>query len=282
MKLHRACDVSPDGSGRVCRQSRLGGILMLFVFGGACWAAPVFIFIKGGPTWIGVPLALFALLLTPFLVGDALARFRRSNWLLWVRPDGLWIHLRSYRDGSPGDTPSVVELSYGEILEVRKHTERYTVPHGNKTVTHTTHSLEISLREPDTGELAAAIAECRRLKQPERTYLGFIRSPTNLTHFPVSLPAADVIRVAWSGQNHGVAPSLRRTLAALEGRVAIAEPQRLERKPWQELTDTEIDDLVLEFVRRGDRMNAMNLLVDRRDYSLTQAAQFVGELDGRA
>ncbi|REK15616.1 MAG: hypothetical protein DWQ37_09110 [Planctomycetota bacterium] len=281
MKLHRSCDVVPDGSGLVCRQGRVYGIVTFAVFS-AAFACPVGFGYAAGIPWLGIPFGLFALLIVPLLWGDMLSRFRSSNWLLWIRPDGLWIHLRSYRDQSPHDRPAVVELSYAEIAQIGRHAERYSVQSRRSRQYHKVDSLQVRLRQPETGEFEAALAAGRQTRQPERVFLGFIRSRARLTHFPVSLPSPEVIRIAWrGGYNHAVVPSLRRALAELSQHAEIAEPAGETRKASSQISDAEIDDRVLELVKRGDRLDAARLLVHERNYTLTQAKRFVDELDER-
>ena len=57
----------------------------------------------------GLMLGLFALLVIPMIISDARRTFRPTNWLLWIRFDGLWINVRSYQDRSATDTASVIE-----------------------------------------------------------------------------------------------------------------------------------------------------------------------------
>ncbi len=283
MKLLRSIDVLPDGSGLVCRQGRLPGTIM----------AAVFTVLFAGPAvaawWLGIPkffaivLSIAALILVPMLVGDVRARYRATNWLLWIRRDGLSIHFRSYQDRSPQDALTVLDLGYSEIAEVREYVEHYTTPDSDgDSVHHKLRSLEIHLLAPDTGELETALAENRRREQPERTYFGFISSRARLTHFSVTLPAPDVIRIAWrGGQSHCVTPSLRRVLDALAEHVTVGEPLSDDRQSWKQLTDEELDTQILAFVEAGNRMEATNLLVRRRGYSLTKAHKFIEELSRR-
>ncbi|MGD9722511.1 MAG: hypothetical protein AB7O59_13480 [Pirellulales bacterium] len=284
MKLVRTCDVVPDGSGLVCRQTRFGGVLLAMVFT-AFFAGPTgFAWWVGAPAIVWIVGAVLTTLLVLTLAGDVRARYRPSNWVLWVRPDGLWIHFRSYQDQSATDGLAVVELEYREIATAGRLVERYSTPdsdHGS--VRYKLESLEFVLREADSGELAAALAENRRREQPWRSYLGFIRGRSKPTLYSVTQPTPAIVRVAWhGGQHHGVWPSLRRVLEALGTHVEIAEPIDEKRADWSKLTDDEIDNQILEFVRLGNRMEAVKLLVRRRGYSLTKAHQFVEELGNRA
>jgi hypothetical protein len=283
MKLHRSCDVVPDGAGLVCRQTRWGGVALAVLWAAILIGSPTFGWWVGGPWFLVAPLGVLAALLLPLFVGDVRARFRPTNWVVWIRAGGLWIHLRSYQDQSEPDALAVVELGYREIAEVGRRIERYTTPNSSgRSVQHKLKSLDIHLLEPDRGELAAALAENRKRSQPEWGCLGFVRGSSKPAHFSVTLPTPKLLRVAWyGGTNHAVSPSLARVLARLGENVRVAEDVRDDRADWRELNDEELDNRVLELVGRGDRMEAIHLLVRRRGYSHTDAHRFVEELAGR-
>ncbi len=283
MKLHRGCDVLPDRTGLVCRQSRIGGAIQTLIFGAAFGGSPILQWWLGAPLVFPIIFALVAVIIVPLLLGDARARFRTTNWVLWIRPRGLWINLRSYQDRSSQETLSVVELTDSEIEHVQRRTERYTAPTmSGSTVSYKLESLDIKLHESDTGQLAAALAACRRAKQPWTKQLGFMTSKSGVTLYSVSLPAADRIRIAWwGGRGHGITPSLRRVLEKLEYRMSVAEPTDDKRPDWREIPDAQLDDEILSLVGAGNRIDAIKLLENRRDMSTTEAHQFIEELAGR-
>jgi hypothetical protein len=83
MKLHRGCDVTPDGSGLLCRETRIRRAdcrtdlqrrahrphdLLLAAF---FWLRGIWFFF--------IVVGLASLLIVPLLVGDALLRFRKTN-----------------------------------------------------------------------------------------------------------------------------------------------------------------------------------------------------------
>jgi hypothetical protein len=284
MKLHRSRDFVPDRSGFVCRQGRWAGIAGVLVFGGACAACTFLLwwFDAWAIFWIGS--GLFTLLVLAMFLGDARARFRATNWVLWIRRDKLLVHFRCYQDQTSLDSLGVIELDYAEVVEARRHVERYTTPDSDGTsVSHKLTSLEIQLAGPADEALSPALAEARRREQPWRTHLGFIRGRSGLTTFSVTLPTPDVIRIAWrGGAGHWITPSLRRVLDLLSAHVKIGEEVRENRDDWSKLTDAELDDQILAFIRTGNRMQAKQLLVRRRGFTLTEAHQFIEELSRRA
>lgn len=282
MKLHRGCDVTPDGAGLLCRESRLGGLIVALVFSAAFIGPTIFFWLRG--IWFFfVVVGLASLVLVPLLIGDVRLRFRRTNWTLWAPPGKLLINLRSYQDKSSLDTLSVVELADNEIAEIRRCEERYTVPEeqGRKTAFKLV-SLDILLRTPDDETLAKLIADRRTAPQPWQNLAG-IRSRSNLTLYSVTLPAADVIRIAWTGgRNHSVAPGVNRVLRELETRLHVGEPVLKEEGANGKSGDAEIDDRILSLVQAGNKIDAIKILRLERGYTLIEAKRFVDELAEKA
>ena len=82
---------------------------------------------------------MLAALIVPLVLADALAKFRSTNWLLWLRPDGLWINLRSYQNRHLPEAATVLHLPYEEIAVAHRHIETWSTPanpvrpHGHPT-----------------------------------------------------------------------------------------------------------------------------------------------------
>jgi hypothetical protein len=231
------------------------------------------------PAWLAalVPAGF----LVPLVLGNLLATLQPTNWLLWIRSDGLLINCRSYQDKSATDHACVVALDYAEIARVWKHAERYTTPRpqGGGSVHYSLQALEIELAEAaDVTPLVTAIEASRSRPQPERSYLGvLVRSRP--THFPVCLPHAGRIRIYWRGGiGHWVAPALVQALRDLGSHVEVGAPTHRDRGDWQNLTGTELDEHILSLVEGGAKFDAMRLLVKRRGYSETEARRFVDEM----
>jgi len=281
MKLHRGCDMTPDGSGLLCRESRLGGLIVALVFSAAFIGPTIFFWLRG--IWFFfVVMGLASLVLVPLLIGDVRLRFRLTNWILWAPPGKVLVNLRSYQDKSTLDTLSVVELADNEIAEIRRFEERYTVPEkqGRRTSLKLV-SLDILLRTQDES-LAKLIADRRTTPQPWQNLAG-IRSRSDLTLYSVTLPAADVIRIAWTGgRNHSIAPGVNRVLRELETRIHVGEPALKEEGTNGKSGDAEIDDRILSLVLSGNKIDAIKILRLERGYTLIEAKQFVDELAEKA
>jgi len=266
----------------VCRQGRLAGTLMTVVMGSLLVGGTIFWWRVGAPWFVTGPCALISTLIVPLLWGDVRARFRATNWTLWIQPDSLFINVRSYQDRSADDVISVVHINYRDIASVSKHIETSNMPdsEGDSRRSKLT-SLDIRLTHPDTKDLASALKANRHRAQPERVSLGFIRVRDTPSNFVVSLPEDDVIRIAWRGEHTWIAPSLPRTLASLEGRVAIGETSRRDGKALAQLSEADLDDRIVSLVQAGDRIGAITLLESQRGYSTTDACTFVDALTER-
>jgi hypothetical protein len=279
MKLHRLCDVTPDGRGTLYRQGRLQGAIASLVFTLILGGAPILWYKVGAPWFVWVLCGALALLIVPMVIGDFLSKLRDTNWIVWLRPDGLWINFRSYQDRGTTDTETVVELDFAEIAEVRQTGDVYYTPSTEGgSVRHSVKSLEIVLAHDRTDELAAAMSLDRTRTPPQRWICG-VGVTTRPSHFPVSLPEPGQIRIAWrGGTGNWVAPSLRHVLRELAGLVRTGEATHTRRDDWRNLSDSAFDDQIMGLVQAGDKMSAVDMLVRRRGYSTTEARRFVEEL----
>ena len=260
----------------------LGGLAFALIFGAAFVGPTIFLWQRG--IWpFAIVLGLASLVIVPMMLADVRLRFRKTNWTLWAPPGKLLINLRSYQDRSPLDTQSVVELADNEIAEIRRHEDRYTLPQSSgRRTSYKLVSLDIVLRTPDDGTLAKRIAGCRTAQQPWQKFAG-MRSQSNVTLHSVTLPAPDVLRIAWTGgRNHAITPGVKRTLRALETRIHGGAPVLKLDRTSEMTKDAEIDDRILSLVHAGNKIDAIKILREQRGYSLIEAKQFVDELEEKA
>jgi hypothetical protein len=283
MKLHLPSEVPLDRDGLLCRQSRLMGVVATLVLGGILGGAPVVWWYLEAPAFVWGGCAALAVVVVPMLVHDLLAKFRPANWLMWIGPDGLWINFRSYQNSRLAEAETVVHLEYAEIAGARRYVESYSTPQMHSGSTRwKEQSLELHLAHNETGELQAGLAQERRRRSPERVYIGFIRVTSRASHFPVTCPADDVIRIAWrGGLGNAAVPSLETVLDQVSRHVALAETLRRDRGDWDELNDAELDEQILHLGRTGATISATRLLERRRGYTTTEAHRFVEQLVDR-
>ena len=269
--------VSPKNMGPVaglcCRQAPVRGLVGVLI-GSAVLVGAVFLLRHfGAPWYFWGAFAALAALIVPLFLANALAKFRPTNWLVRLGPDGLWVNLRSYQNHHLPEAATVLHLPYAEIASARRHLETWTTPArpASNAGTHwKRESLELSLASGDTREIARALADERGR-----------RAAIRWTHQAVTVPAAGVVRIAWRGHGNDVAPPLTRVLEELSRHVPMGEPTRTDRGGWLQLSDAELDELVAELVRSGDNLEASQLLMRRRGYSATEAHRYVEEQASR-
>jgi hypothetical protein len=267
MRLHSGAEMS-EGPGLCCRQSRLRGVAG-GLFACAFIIGTVFLWHRSGfPKFVWVGGAVMMALVVPNFIRTVIARFRSTNWLLQVDSDGLWINLRSLQRNSAAAAATVVHLRYGEIACVHRHIDTWSTPSNRAgSVQWKKESLDLHLASVDTRGLLPALAEARAADW---------NAPVS-----VILPAPDVIRIAWRGHGHDVAPGLRRVLAELGQRVAVADTTRTVRPDWRQLSDDELNEQIEQLVRWGDTLEASDLLIKRRGCSATEAHKIVEDLSTR-
>lgn len=269
MRLLHADEIPEDEQDLVCRQSRLAGTLGLVVWGVMLSIAPVIGVQKNLPwvLWIGV---IVAALIMAALLKDLTLRFRKTNWVLRVGRDGVWVNLLSYSD-KPSPDVSVMHLDYEEIASGGKHTEVYTTP-SKSTSTDKYRAtcgstewkdefLEFQLTDVPLDELKNALRDLRTQTTQSQTSPSSI--PGHCRPPAVWLVSPSVIRIPWlSGHGRAVLPTVTQALGQLATYVGIAEPNRRERGPWRNLKPDEIDELARELVQvHGATLEANSLLI---------------------
>jgi hypothetical protein len=289
--------------GTCCRQSPVRGLVGSLVFCAILIGSAVLLWQQGFPWFAWGGGAVLAALLVPWLLYDALAKFRSTNWLLRLGPDGLWINLRSYKNRHLPEAATVLHLPYEEIASARRHIDTWTTP-AHPSATTPTHwkleSLELSLAgfatKKGTGPLGAAenrgesvvpkgpvpfvvakpsgaTTEIAKALLNERDRRGGVKGK----HQAVTVPTVGVVRIAWRGHGNDVVPRLSRVLDELSRSVKVEEPTRTDRPHWLKLSDAELDELVAQLVRSGDDLEAGQLLIRRRGCSATEAHKLVEE-----
>lgn len=282
MELLRPNEFDPHGFDFVARQSRILGGLGMLVLAALLAGASVLWWYLEAPAGLWIGCGLLALFLVPGILRDLSLRCGPTNWLLCVRTDGLFLHLRSYRNAGLEDAPTVLELDYPEIASAGRHVARYTTPadHGARSTRWKEQHLELQLTHDRTDALRAALTT-ERNRSVERTYLGgWVRTSSKVKHYPVTLPEPDRIRIAWRG-GHGdfVIPSLSRVLEELEKYVPLAEPSLSDFSDWTRLSEAELKVLLRDLIRSGRTLEAKKLLSRRLRCSMTEAHRMVAELE---
>jgi hypothetical protein len=265
--------------GTLCRQSRLMVVLVSALMGAMIIGLPVFLLWHATlPWWIKLAGTGIAGLIARWLIGNVLKSCRRSNWLMRIAPDGLWINIRSYQNHELPPGRTIVHLPYDEIDQVCEHVWKRTERSSDGTTMWTDRYLDVRLVAPVAEELRAEIADERRRHVPSSHLGGMVKSRSRSGHVPVTVFGDHTIRLAWRGRFDWISPSLRLVLRELEGRVTVGVATNSDLSNSKELTSEEVDSLMLQLVESGDKLGAVKLLTDRRGYNTTEAHRFVEEL----
>ncbi len=283
MKFKRLSEIDLDEPGLVCRQAHsiFGGLVFvgLLLFPVALALRPLIPkYAEAGErvelirSVAGMMCGALALITIPAIIRCIRLARRPTNWLLRIGRDHLWINTRPYDDLSSSDDPSVIELEYHEIADVRCDEQGFLVPrvHKRLDVTKVVESLVVRLRETPPAGLAATIESNRRHVQPRRSFFG-ITWQTGVPRSPVLLASQAEIRLVWQHWPiSDVWPRLPRVMRELERSIAIGEPT--------EETVGDLDDRVARLVELGDEFRARDVLVRHGGMTLTDANRFVEEL----
>ncbi len=280
MNLHPTGKLPPGPQVLVCRQSRLVGtlgtfFLLAFLIGGA-----VFWWVAEAPWFVWGSVAALALLLTPVLLSGVGALYRRSNWVLLVGVDRLWINLRSHENHHFPQARTVVELPLTEIEAVGSYQARYATPQGPgaRSTHHRLRALDVVFKPCATEALVAAIDQERTRPGPTRSWL-VVSVRSRSRHVPVSFVPPSTIRIAWrGGKGHHVTPALEPVLEVLSRETGRLPASDRSYPDWQQLSGEQLDELAAELARSGDLLGAAKLLVRRRGLSLAEAKQHLERL----
>src|SRR5205807_1655200 len=123
---------SPKNMGQVagvcCRQAPLRGLICALILCACFFGGAVLVWQQGFPWFVWGWCAAWAALIAPLIIADALAKFRATNWLVWLSPDGLWVNLRSYQNHRLPEAATVLHLPYEEIGRAHRHLETWSTP----------------------------------------------------------------------------------------------------------------------------------------------------------
>ena len=182
-------------------------------------------------------------------VGAFRSSLRETNWIAWVRRDGVFLNLRDYRNGHfEGDDPTVVFAAYKDLESVRKVVEvRTEAQRQSRAIVRSTWIELACEREDATAELEIACFLERTREAPETKSLG-VRSRTKHHNVAVYVPSPGRVRVAW---NRGLFERLSREVkVAPEIKVDLDEA----------FEPLEVEARALELLRRGERIGAAKVL----------------------
>lgn len=261
----------------VCRNARFNLVIFLLIFGGA----PFFWWWVEAPGIVTYGCAALALFLIPILLGSWRRRGRPDNWVLAFYRDGVWVNMRDceYYLAEPGET--VVYLPYDEILSVSKSIHRYKTPSDDGDVSHKDIFLALQLEEEHAKQIGEKLKRERSRKPAKKTYLWGAVTVSNkgIQHQPVKVSDDGLLKVKFSAGNFGLRPGIKKVLAFLQQHIAVDGQSESKTADWEKLSEAEFVEFVKQMVLDGDTIDATALLRRRKKMSLTQAHEFVEEIE---
>lgn len=242
----------------VCRNARINLLILLALFWG--FAGVIY---YGGGHWVAYVWMVLCALLTPAIMASWRRRGSPENWVLAIYSDGIWLNLRdvAYHTAEAGNT--IVSVPFSEILSVRKFIHRYSTPSSDGNTSHKDTYLEFLLNTDEAILVDVALKDDQKRKRGRA---------------PIAVQGDNTLRIKFSTPNFGLRPNLHTTLSEL-GKYIRIEPESKEELPdLQKLSDAEFSKLVSELVAAGRRIDAVSLLRSRKQMTLTEAMDFVDEL----
>lgn len=225
------------------------------------------------PWWlwlVAAPIAFLAFLIWLVVLNglwrSATACFRRSNWVLKMTFEGVYLQFRSYLNHHfPDEGPTVVFLSWSDIAAVQKtinHTKEIDSEGDSRIVAK--RYLDLHLKHSDTDELSRAI-NVEKTRRPA----GEGRSKMRFHHAPVLVPEPGLIRVEWRGN---------RMLKALRSHLTVRPTRRTGEGYDVDSTRDDWDAHILKLIEEGQHMPAIRTVRRHYGMSLKQARAFVDDL----
>lgn len=261
-----------------------------------------------GVGWI----AFWCLLFGWFAWTRLKASFLPTNWLVKVNANTILIKCRSFQNYAYPETDLVViELSWRDIDWVRKIKETSHKDKGDSTTTEffTYLDIRLNLSEKEQEELKQALSNERKRK-PLRSSIGELRhelfkarknklpkyevdyikdkikqekvmrshkdskGSAKYHDYPIRLVNDNILRVRWNS----IKPRIKNTLGIFSKYTELEEELKFVTDSNKDLNGKKLDDMILERISQGDKLDAIALVKRHYDYSTTEAKQFIDEL----
>lgn len=250
-----------------------------------------------------------------FIACSAWSRYRAgmlaSNWLMRSSFNRTLIKFRSFQNYNYPETDLVViELYWREIEWIRMTKETSHKPGSDGGATEIFTYLDMKLHSSQeelklirkglvnerslkplsskVNELKSELFHARKSKATKHDIENIkerLRHEKSIKHlnkrssvkyhdYPVSLVNDDVLRIRWNGIN----PNIKKTLAYLSDFIRIEADIKIESDSNGKLTGKKLDDMIIDRISKGDKIDAIKLVQRHYNYSTTEAKLFVDEL----
>jgi hypothetical protein len=270
MKLYKLDDIPPRAGEQVFKTSPVGKLIWLAVFSAVAIASLVEA-VRGGihaDRW-NVPsaflyfIALLFGLITWYAYSVLRASLKPTNWLFRCDSNGVLINFRSYLNWRlPAGDVHAVGFDYSEIASAR------IIKHNNSPQTAHRTYLALGLAHPDTAALETQLQAERDLA-PDGIVI--------TCDYPVSVLPDGTIEIWW---DRGVSPSVAKAIQYLgqHVQIAAAESRIIDLVHRRNQTPEQEKGKIVELLKNGDRMGAIELTRQVYSYNLTQAQDYVDKL----
>lgn len=280
MKFYTLEEVPNARDDRVFKASPVGKAIVTTITYGLAVAALVAALEPGKPLGIShgafyffaVVFALFGLI----PLGYFRASLRPTNWLMRCNSSGVILKYRAYENWKlPADSVQAVALDYSEIAWARLVKETRVTQGMDRRNANTTSFLTyiaLGLANPDTAALEKHLADERNLRPDGRMVT---------LDYPVQVRPGGIVEIRWTG---GITPSARQALEYLsrqQVKITDEEKRHTDLTHHRDAQPADEQAKIIDLIKSGDEMAAIELARRAYGYSLTDATSFVQKLAGR-
>lgn len=300
LKLVSRKDVPYDDAILIARMSPWGhGIAGLLLLGWSI-AVPVFVYDQGfrfdTTSFFGIVLSSFSsvviglVILVCLVAGLAflssfIATLKSTNWTLIVNQSGLYVNLRSYTDFRlPATDAVVLFIPKQEVRRLKLLGKKFRVlsNKGQSMVTvddqiESYSYLELSLYGKDLSIAEQCLADEKKKFCP--TYVKGVTAAAKGS--AVEILPDGIVKIHWKTRATRLTPSLNKTVKLLQQFYSVISREEDESPLIRDLEQDEKEIRLLDLVATGNKMDAVILARQLYGYDLTEAHNFICELEAR-
>lgn len=287
MKLVATGEERLDWAAIMCRQSPtmqlVGSLILSGLFGGA----PVLWWWLDAPVWVTGMCGLVALLVIPICLNEAVSALKKTNWLMCIQADGIWLNLRSFRNRKFAPALTSVHFPWNDLKSAAAADGLTRISLGAANDTRVSY-LEIQLADHVAeSELRDAIAEETKRRSLPSKFAG-VESRGRAQHVPVRLTDERRLQIAWRSPMDSITPGLGTVLQELSRELEIdVEPAPqgfvISHSPVDERDDVESETAAPEeqvrmLITQGKTLQAIQLYRQQTGCGLKDAKDAVDRL----
>lgn len=287
MKLLQTGDQDIDWEAVVCRQSPSKQVTGGIIIAALLTFCPLMWWWLDAPIWVIVMCLITAILIVPICLGEAIAALKKTNWLMAIQADGIWINLRSFRNRKFSPALTVVHLPWSD-LESAAATDGLTRLSWNTGSVGRIAFLELQLAQHvQTDELLEAVMQEMERRSLPKKFAG-IESTGRSRHVPIQLTEDRRLQFAWRSPMDAITPTLPEALRELGRELKIDEspapagtvismtaPSVTNNSPERIAA---LNTEVLELAELGQLLDAIRLYRVRTGCGLKEARDSVNDL----